>query len=277
MDRSGRWHVTFTAIPPPIPAPGTGEAVGIDLGVAITAALSTGEILRCPEPSHRERARLRKAQRRAERAPRGSTVKGAEYSKAARLIARITDVRKDWAEKTSTDLARRFDVIRLEDLRIQNMTRSARGSIEKPGKNVRAKAGLNRAILAQGWGMLAQRTIDKAPGRVEKVPAPYTSLRCSDCGWIDKNSRQSQAGFVCSNCGFTCNADTNAAVNIAAGHCRRDAPSVREPQTQPAIAGRSGISALRVERMPKGGGYSSSSTRLKPHGEPKDHSGGSRA
>ena len=47
----------------------------------------------------------------------------------------------------------------------------------------------------------------KAPGRVEDVPAPYTSLRCSACGWIDKNSRKSQAEFVCSFCGFTCNAD----------------------------------------------------------------------
>lgn len=229
MDRSGRWHIGFAVIPDPIPAPGDGEVVGVDRGVAITAALSTGEILHCPVPTVRERARRRKAERRAERAPKGSAAKDAEYAKAARLKAHEVDVRKDWAEKTSTDLARRFDVIRVEDLRIKNMTRSAKGTAEKPGKNVRAKAGLNRAILAQGWGTLARRLEDKAPGRVEKVPAAYTSLRCSDCGWIDKNSRQSQAGFVCSNCGFTCNADTNASINIAAGHCRRDAPSVREP------------------------------------------------
>jgi putative transposase len=231
MDRSGRWHVAFAAWPAPaVPAPGNGEVVGVDRGVAITAALSTGEILRCPQPSVRERARLRKAQRRAERAPKGSADRDAEYAKAARLKAREKDVRKDWCEKVSTDLARRFDVIRVEDLLIRNMTRSARGTVEKPGRNVRQKAGLNRAIMAQGWGILAERIEDKAPGRVEKVPARFTSLRCSDCGWIDKNSRQSQAGFVCSNCGFTCNADTNASINIAAGHCRRDAPSVREPQ-----------------------------------------------
>ncbi|MFG3289283.1 zinc ribbon domain-containing protein [Streptomyces sp. NPDC048179] len=65
--------------------------------------------------------------------------------------------------------------------------------------------------------MLRRRTGHKAPGRVEDVPAPYTSLRCNACGWIDKNSRKSQAEFVCSSCGFTCNADTNAASNVAAG------------------------------------------------------------
>ena len=92
---------------------------------------------------------------------------------------------------------------------------------DQPGqylKNGRvAKAGLNRSILAQGWGLLRQRTEHKAPGRVEDVPAPYTSLRCSACGWIDKNSRKSQAEFVCSSCGFACNADTNASINVAAG------------------------------------------------------------
>ncbi|MFC9132723.1 zinc ribbon domain-containing protein [Streptomyces sp. NPDC057099] len=61
------------------------------------------------------------------------------------------------------------------------------------------------------------RVRHKAPGRVEDVPAPYTSLRCSACGWIDKNSRKSQTEFVCSSCGFTCNADTNASINVAAG------------------------------------------------------------
>ncbi|MEU1183538.1 zinc ribbon domain-containing protein [Streptomyces sp. NPDC005820] len=76
-------------------------------------------------------------------------------------------------------------------------------------------------VLRQGHedapALLAQRTGHKAPGRVEDVPAPYTSLRCSSCGWIDKNSRKSQAEFVCSSCGFTCNADTNASHNVAAG------------------------------------------------------------
>src|SRR5207249_2817935 len=87
--------------------------------------------------------------------------------RTARLRAREVDARKDWAEKASTDIARRFDIIRVEDLRIRSMTRSAKGTAGAPGQNVRRKAGLNREILRSGWGLLARRLEDKAPGRVE--------------------------------------------------------------------------------------------------------------
>jgi putative transposase len=118
----------------------------------------------------------------------------------------------------STDLARRFDLIRVEDLKTSNMTRSAKGTAENPGRNVRAKAGLNRGILGSGWGLLVRRLQDKAPGRVEKVNPALTSQRCSACGQVDRDSRESQAVFRCTACGFACNADLNAAKNIAAGH-----------------------------------------------------------
>jgi transposase len=227
--RNGQWHVAFAIKPEPVPGPGTGEVIGIDRGVTITAALSDGRALNCPQLTSRERARMRKRQRRAARAPKGSDQKTAEYAAVSRLKAREAARRKDWAEKTSTMLARAYDVLRFEKLNIRNMTRSAKGTVERPGRNVRQKAGLNRAILAQGWGMLRHRTEDKAPGRVEDVPAPYTSLRCSACGWIDKNSRKSQAEFLCVSCGFTCNADHNASINIAAGHAGGTPASVREP------------------------------------------------
>ncbi|NEA67142.1 RNA-guided endonuclease TnpB family protein [Streptomyces sp. SID12488] len=215
--RNGQWHAAFAVVPAPIGAPGTGEVIGIDRGVTITAALSDGRKLNCPRLTVKERAQVRKHQRRAARAPKGSEAMTAGYAKVAKLKAREADRRKDWCEKTSTTLARTYDLVRFEKLNIKNMTRSAKGTVEQPGKNVRQKAGLNRAILAQGWGMLRRRTEHKAPGRVEDVPAPHTSLRCSACGWIDKNSRKSQAEFCCSSCGFTCNADTNAANNVAAG------------------------------------------------------------
>jgi transposase len=109
-------------------------------------------------------------------------------------------------------------VIRVEDLKIGNMTRSARGTRGNPGRNVRAKAGLNRGILGSGWGLLVRRLADKAPGRVEKVRPAFTSQRCSACGQVDARSRESQPRFVCTACGFAGNADVNAAVNIAAGH-----------------------------------------------------------
>ena len=121
-------------------------------------------------------------------------------------------------EKTSTNLASRFDVIRVEDLSIRNMTRSARGTATEVGRNVRQKAGLNREIMRSGWGLLVRRLEDKAPGRVEKIYPAFTSQRCSACGQIAVGSRESQALFRCVACGYACNADVNAAKNIAAGH-----------------------------------------------------------
>ena len=121
-------------------------------------------------------------------------------------------------EKTSTGIARRFDLIRVEDLKITNMTRSAKGTRENPGQNDRQKAGLNREILRSGWGLLVRRLADKAPDRVEKIKPALTSQRCSACGQVDRASRESQAVFRCTACGVACNADVNAARNIAAGH-----------------------------------------------------------
>ena len=217
-DRAGRWHVAFAVIPEPVPASGNGQAVGIDRGVAVSAALSTGELLHAPGLSARERTRLRRMQRKLASANRGSNRRGRVKHAIARLRARESDRRKDWAEKTSTDLARRFDVIRVEDLQIKNMTRLARGTRENPGRNVGQKAGLNRGILRSGWGLLVRRLEDKAPGRVEKVRPAFTSQRCSACGQVDRDSRESQAVFRCAACGFACHADVNAAINIAAGH-----------------------------------------------------------
>ncbi len=218
MDRAGRWHVAFAVVPDPVPAPSNGQEVGIDRGVAISAALSTGEMLHCPSLTARERKRLRRLERKLTRAKRGSNRRSRMKHGIARLRARESDRRKDWAEKTSTDIARRFDLIRIEDLQITNMIRSANGTPENPGRNVRAKAGLNREILRSGWGLLVRRLQDKAPGRVEKIKPAFTSQRCSACGHVDAKSRESQARFVCTACGFACNADVNAAKNIAAGH-----------------------------------------------------------
>ena len=237
LDRAGRWHIAFAVIPAPIAAPGDGQAVGIDRGVAVSAALSTGEVLHVPGLTGRERRRMRRLERKLARARRGSDRRGRVKHAIARLRARETDRRKDWVEKVSTDIARRFDVIRVEDLKITNMTRSARGTAQHPGRNVRAKSGLNREIMGSGWGLLVRRMEDKAPGRVEKINPAFTSQRCSACGQVDPKSRESQAVFWCTACGFAGNADVNAARNIAAGHAvtarggdGAARPGNREPQ-----------------------------------------------
>ena len=244
-DRAGRWHVAFAAIPAPVPAPGNGQVVGIDRGVAVSAALSSGELLPVPGLTARERRRMRRLERKLARARRGSERRGQVRLAIARLKARETDRRKDWAEKVSTDISRRFDLIRVEDLQIANMTRSAKGTRENPGRSVRQKAGLNREILRSAWGLLVRRLEEKAPGRVEKIKPHYTSQRCSACGHMDGKSRESQARFVCVACCFACNADVNAAINIAAGHAVtarggfRDAgPANREPQLLASLTGR---------------------------------------
>ncbi|OZM78494.1 transposase [Pseudonocardia sp. MH-G8] len=213
-DRTGRWHVAFAAVPEPIPAPGTGETVGVDRGVAVSAALSTGELLRCPDLSVKEAERLVRLQRRLVRAKRGSNRRKRLKRAAARLRARAADRRKDWAEKTSTDLARRFDRVYVEKLNIRAMSKSARGTVTAPGRNVRQKASLNRRILASGWGLLAVRLRHKAPGRVDGVNAAYSSQECSVCGHIAAESRESQARFRCVACGHEVHADINAAINI---------------------------------------------------------------
>ncbi|WP_329251685.1 transposase [Actinoallomurus sp. NBC_01490] len=216
-DLAGRWHVAFAVIPPPIDGPGIGELVGVDRGVAVSAALSTGERLSVPGLRETEAKRLERLQRRLARARRGSRRRNRVKAAISRLMAREVDRRRDWVEQTSTDLARRFDLIRVEDLKIKNMTRSAHGTIHAPGRNVRAKAGLNRAIHAAGWGRLVKRLQDKAESRVEKVDPAYTSQTCNACGHCAAENRESQAVFRCRACGHADHADVNAAKNIAAG------------------------------------------------------------
>jgi putative transposase len=203
----------------------------------VSAALSTGELLHAPGLTPGESKRLKVLQQRLARAERGSNRRMKTKQSIAKLKARERDRRKDWIEKTTTDLARRFDVIRVEDLDVRAMTRSARGTVEKPGTGVAQKRGLNRAIVRSGWGQLVTRLQHKAFSRVEKVPATNTSQRCSACGHVAPGNRKSQAVFECQACDTgRCNADVNAARNIAAGRAvtaRGDLAAGRSANREP--------------------------------------------
>jgi putative transposase len=217
-DRAGRWHVAFAHIPDPISGPRDGSVVGVDRGVAVSAALSTGELLHAPSLTPGEQVRLRRLQQRLARAKRGSNRRARTKLAIAKMSAREADRRRDWVEKTTTDVARRFDIIRVEDLDVRAMTLSARGTLEQPGVRVAQKRGLNRAIGRQAWGRLVARLDHRAAGRIERVTAAYTSQRCSACGHVAPENRKSQAVFACVACkAGPCNADVNAARNIAAG------------------------------------------------------------
>jgi putative transposase len=180
-------------------------AVGIDRGVANTLALSTGELLSTPATARLERLKKR-AQRTLSRRKRGSGRYREQRRRVARIAAKITRIRAGWRHKATTDIARRFGLVALEDLKTANMTRSGRG-----------KRGLNRSILEQGWRafetVLAYK-LEERGGALIKVDPAYTSQTCSACGTIDKASRESQASFACRSCGFAAHADTNAAINI---------------------------------------------------------------
>jgi putative transposase len=239
-DRAGRWHVAFAHVPNPICGPGDCSVVGIDRGAAVSAALSDGELLHAPGLSPGESRRLKVLHRRLGRGQRGSNRREETKRAIAKLKARERDRRKDWIEKTTTDLARRFDVIRVEDLAVRAMIRSARGTVDRPGVGVAQKRGLNRAIMRSGWGQLVARLQHKAFGRVEKVPAAFTSQRCSACGHVAPGNRKSQAVFVCDACDAgRCNADVNAARNIAAGRAvtaRGDLASRQSANREPHLA-----------------------------------------
>ena len=124
-DRAGRWHIAFAHIPDPITGPRDGSVVGIDRGVAVSAAFSTGDLLHAPGLSGGEARRLRVLQQRLARAERGSHRRARTKLAIAKLRAHETDRRKDWVEKATTDIARRFSTVRIEALDVRTMTRSA--------------------------------------------------------------------------------------------------------------------------------------------------------
>ena len=127
----------------------------------------------------------------------------------------------------------------IEDLKVRNMSRSASGTVEAPGRNVRAKAGLNKSILDQGWFEFRRQLEYKLKwlgGKLVVIPPQYTSQTCSHCGCVDSANRPTQAKFKCTACEFECNADHNAALNIlaagqavtACGAGRAQAPALKQ-------------------------------------------------
>ena len=199
------------------PALSTLPRVRIDLGVAVFAALSDGTNI---EPANHGKKALR-ARRRAQRAlarkKRGSANRRKAIRRVAKIQQRVANARKDFLHKRSIEIAQNHGTVVVEALEVRNMSASAKGTAENPGRKVRQKAGLNRAILDQGWSMframLAYKLADRG-GRLIEVPAAYTSQTCPVCGHVSAANRESQPDFVCVACGHTANADTNAAINI---------------------------------------------------------------
>lgn len=212
--RAGVWTVAAQyEVEVPEPAPSRLPAVGIDRGVAVFAALSTGAMIAPVNAGKRALRALARAQRKLARKKRGSTNRREQVRHIARLHARVANARKDFLHKASTIVAQNHGTVVLEALEVRNMVRSAAGTAEAPGRNVRAKAGLNRSILDQGWSafrvMLGWKLAERG-GRLVEVPAANTSRTCAACGCVDAESRNGLR-FRCTTCGHEAHADTNAA------------------------------------------------------------------
>lgn len=138
-DPAGRWWISFAHVPAPVEGPRTGTVVGIDRGVKVSAALSDGSMHSCPKPD----GTVKGLQRKLARQQKGSKRRASTKRQLARAYAREADRRRDWAEKLSTSVARQYDLIRVEDLKITSMVKSAKGTAASPGKNVAQKSGLN--------------------------------------------------------------------------------------------------------------------------------------
>jgi putative transposase len=191
--------------------PDDGKVLGVDMNVR-QIATSDGHFYFLPDLKKKE-ARRKRYQRKMARQVKGSNRRKDTKRKLARVSRKIANVRKNWTHETTKEISGKCGTVAVEDLKVKNMTASAKGSVENPGKNVRQKSGLNRVMLDTALGK-ARRNLEYKCGRLIEVNPAYTSQTCSHCGHTDKENRKTQARFNCVNCGFVSNADTNAAINI---------------------------------------------------------------
>lgn len=215
----GRWHVSLTVPAREKIVAGTGLIVGIDRGVKNTIATSDGVLSRIPTLTPGQQERWRRLEGTKVLTMKGSKRRARVLDQMASLRRRQNDLATNWIEQTTTALARSYDLIVIEDLRLTNMMRRPEpiSSPADPGKflpnGASAKSGLNRVLHASRMGRFATRLQDKTSA-VVKVDPRNTSRRCPECGHTAAENRESQAVFVCRRCGHRANADLNAARNI---------------------------------------------------------------
>ena len=226
----GRWFASIqTEREVEVPIHKSTSVIGIDLGIRRFATLSDGSFLAPLGSFRKHEEALAKEQRKLKsmkgprdrknpkkrQAPSNNWKK--QQGKVAKIHYRIACARRDYLHKATTTICKNHAVAVVEDLRVRNMSASASGTVEKPGRNVRQKAGLNKAILDQGWGEFRRQLeykMEWAGGQVIKVPPQYTSQECPTCRYMSKGNRKTQESFSCENCGFAANADHVGAINV---------------------------------------------------------------
>jgi putative transposase len=215
---SGKWFVSIqTEREVEQPLPKTTRAIGIDVGIARFATLSDGTFYAPLNSFKRHETALRKAQQGLNRKVKFSNNWKKAKAKVQRIHARIGNTRSDYLHKTSHAISQNHAMVCIEDLQVRNMSKSAAGNTEQPGNNVRAKSGLNKSILDQGWFEFRRQLDYKLAwqgGWLVAVPPQNTSRTCPACGHVSADNRASQAKFACVACGFEENADLVGAINI---------------------------------------------------------------
>ena len=221
--KSGHWYVSFGCereIENPIHPSKT--AIGIDLGITKLISTSDGQYIKPKNSFKSNQVKLAKLQRQLSRKVLFSQNWQKQNRKIQKLHHHIANIRHDYLHKITTNISKNHAMIVVEDLKVVNMSKSASGSAVQHGRNVKAKSGLNKLILDQGWGMMVDMLEYKQHwqgGLLIKINPRYTSQTCSQCQHIAKENRRSQARFECVKCTYIANADFNAARNIlAAGH-----------------------------------------------------------
>ena len=219
----GKWYASIqTAREVEQPVPTATGAVGIDMGIARFATLSDGSYVVPLNSFRKHEARLRRYQRRMSRKVKFSNNWKKAKDRVQRIYARIGNARHDYLHKTTTTISKNHAMVCIEDLQVRNMSKSAAGTAETPGKNVRAKSGLNKSILDQGWfefRHLLKYKLNWNGGMLIAVPPQCTSRTCPVCGHVSVDNRHTQARFACVECGFEEHADVVGAINILArGH-----------------------------------------------------------
>ena len=223
-NRNGKWFASIQTEREVEQPAGQGGAVGIDMGIVHFATLSDGTHIPPLNIFQRYATELRKAQQAMSRKKKFSNNWKKTKAKVQRLHARIANARRDYLHKTSTTISKNHAMVVVEDLQVSNMSRSAAGTADQPGRNVRAKSGLNKSILDQGWAEFRRQLEYKMRwkgGVLLAVPPQNTSRTCPRCEHVSGDNRKTQAVFACVKCGFQENADLVGAINILrAGHAR---------------------------------------------------------
>ena len=221
----GKWFVSIqTEREIAEPVHSSTSIIGIDVGIARFATLSDGSFIEPLNTFRKHEQRLARYQRAMSRKTKFSNNWKKAKAKVQKLHTRIANVRRDFLHKTTTTISQNHAIVCIEDLQVRNMSKSAAGSGEAPGKNVRAKSGLNKSILDQGWFEFRRQLDYKLAWRggwLVAVPPHNTSRTCPCCGHVSAQNRQTQARFQCVACGFEENADLVGAINVLrAGHAR---------------------------------------------------------